>query len=76
MPRTLLVSVLLPVFIWGSLGLWGLALHALLGARRGPLPLTPALVFRAMACGPLAFFLNWRKIARSDATRARKHGSE
>lgn len=76
MTRTLLVSVLLPVIVWGSLGLWGLALSALLGARQGPLALTPAVVFRAISCGPISFFLNWRKAIRSDATRARKHGSE
>lgn len=76
MQRTLLLNVLLPLFIWGSLGLWGLATSALLGARRGPVVLTPAIVFRAIACGPVAFFLNWRKTIRSDATRARKYGSE
>ena len=75
MQRTLLFNVLLPVFVWGSLGLWGLAVHALLGARRGPVPLTPTVVFRAIACGPIAFFLNWRKAARGDANRARKQGA-
>ena len=70
------LSILLPILVWGSLGLWGLALHALLRSRQGPLPLTPAIVFRALALGPLSFLVNWRKALRSDATRARKHGLE
>lgn len=72
-----MIQVLIPIFVWGSLGLWGLALGALLGARKGPpLILTPGIVFRAIACGPIAFFINWRKAFRSDATRARKLGQE
>ncbi len=70
------LNVLIPILVWGSLGLWGLALSALLRARQGPLPLTPGIVFRAIACGPLSFFINWRKAFRSDATRARKYGGE
>jgi len=72
-----LLQILTPIFLWGSLGLWGLALSALLGARKGPpLVLTQGLVFRAIACGPIAFFIDWRKAFRSDATRLRKHGQE
>lgn len=68
------LRVLIPILVWGSLGLWGLAFSALLRSRRGPIPLTPTVVFRAIACGPLSFFLDWRKATRSDATRARKYG--
>ena len=76
MQRVLLFQILLPIFAWGSLGLWGLAVSALLRARRGPVVLTPGLIFRAIACGPISFFINWRKALRSDATRARKLGQE
>jgi hypothetical protein len=72
----LLLQILIPVFLWGSLGLWGLAASALLRSHEDPLVLTPGIVFRAIACGPVAFFVNWRKALRSDETRVRKHGQE
>jgi hypothetical protein len=75
MLRTLF-QILIPVFVWGSLGLWGLALSALLRSREDLVVLTPGIVFRAIACGPIAFFVNWRKALRSDETRVRKHGQE
>jgi hypothetical protein len=74
--QRLLLEILIPVFAWGSLGLWGLAFCTLLRGRDSPLVLTPGLVFRAIACGPIAFFINWRKAMRSDATRERKRGQE
>lgn len=76
MQRTLLINVLLPVFIWGSLGLWGLVFHAVVGSRRGPYVLTPGIAWRAIASGPFAFFVNWRKAIKADANRARKYGAE
>ncbi len=75
MLRTTL-TVLIPILVWGSLGLWGLAVSAMIRSRQGPVVLTPATIFRAIACGPISFFLNWRKAQRSDATRHRKHGAE
>ena len=76
MQRALLINVLLPLFVWGSLGLWGLAFHAVIGARKGPFAVTPAIVWRAIASGPFAFFVSWRKVLKADATRARKYGGE
>jgi hypothetical protein len=74
--QRVLLEILIPVFAWGSLGLWGLALGALLRKREDPIVLTPGIVFRAIAAGPISFFINWRKAARSDATRMRKRGQE
>lgn len=74
--QRLLLQILVPIFVWGSLGLWGLAFSTIARRRGEPLILTPGVVFRALACGPLAFFINWRKAMRSDATRTRKLGQE
>lgn len=76
MPLRLLAFTLLPVVIWASLGLWGLAARAALLDDSQPVPLTRALVFQAIACGPIAFFVNWRRSARRIARRARKYPQE
>ena len=68
--------VLIPILVWGSLGLWGLVVSALIRSRQGPVVLTRATIFRAIACGPISFFLNWRKAQRRDATHERKYGAE
>jgi hypothetical protein len=62
-----------PIFIWGSLGLWGLAFRAVISQRGQPIPMTPSLVFQAVAYGPIAFLVNWRAVSRRHATQARKY---
>ncbi len=72
----LIAFTLLPVLVWASLGLWGLATRAALLDESRPIPLTRPLVFQAIACGPLAFFINWRRASRRIARRARQYPSE
>ena len=72
MTRTLLVYIM-PIFVWGSLGLWGLVFRAVVLPHGEPLPLTRSLAFQAIVYGPISFLINWRTVSRRHATQARKY---